>query len=474
MVSLFRINDPFRILFAFGVLIVLRLPVLLAENHILLVEIEWLAIGEALWLGKKLYADVWTSTAPLSALVYTSVVALFGKSYLTLRIGAICLVVYQAYIFNRMMIRHDVYNEKTYLPAFLYVLAMNISSDFATLSPTLMALTCMLLGLQYIIRPDEQGRRDDLLLLGIYIGIATLFYLPSFFFLFFALLSLILFRSSSVRNLLLVSFGVGVVGAMAVIFFLFRETLPNFIEQFVVASFATPAFPYFERLTLLLQFAIPLLLGIVALVAVLRESAFVNFQVSCQQIMLLWSMAALAVGLLLSYGMPFEFSFLVAPLSFFMVHHLLNMRRKFVDAYLYVLIVVFAFLGATGVYMKENRWYWPVDASEMWADATLVEKYQNKRVLVLGDQKAYYLQNQQATPYFAWHLAESSFSENLRQYATLQRLSSAFADDLPELIVDLEGVMPKVFYHLPNLEGLYEPLENGHVYALKRSYGAEK
>ena len=65
----------------------------------------------------------------------------------------------------------------------VYMLFMNLYFDFLTLTPALMSMTFVLLAINNLIKRMDNKTRDELFLLtGIYLGVATLFYLPSFLF----------------------------------------------------------------------------------------------------------------------------------------------------------------------------------------------------------------------------------------------------------------------------------------------------
>ncbi len=466
MIRLFRINDPFRVLIALGILIAIRLPFLLSGKLILTSEIEWLAAGEAIINGKRLYAEVWTTLSPVSVALYSILVGVFGKSFLALRIVAIVLVAWQAFIFNRMLIKHDVYNEKTYLPAFLYMLFMNISTDFMTLSPPLIALTFLVVGLEYIIKPEERGRNDELLRLGITLGLAfsssytALLYVPFTIFAFFV------FRSSSIRNLLLIAFGfLFIVFIVSVFFFLF-DALRPFMQQYLTAYLINIAPSYMTVTSILLQYTLPLFILLIALIFVFRESGFVNFQVSCQQIMLFWAITAVLTFFVADASMPAKYMYLVPVFSFFVAHQLLIIRRIIAFHYLHIIMGCCFILGISGMYFQKSP-YWPIDYQKLWADTNLLETYQGKKLVVLGsDSPAYYFNNTLATPYLQWELASRQHFSQMNRYGTLQDISDAFLSDLPEVIIDKADVIPTVFYHLPNVAERYQNNEPG-IYILK-------
>ena len=161
-------------------------------------------IGEALAGGKDMYKDIWDFTGPLAAGTYSIIHLLFGKSVLAYRTVSIILVVIQCGIFNNLLLKNKAYNQNTYIPALLYMLFMHLSFDFITLSPILMGMTFTLLGINNLFQRMDNTTRDDLFVrIGLYLGIATLFYLPFFFYFVVIIISLLIYTGSILRRIFL-------------------------------------------------------------------------------------------------------------------------------------------------------------------------------------------------------------------------------------------------------------------------------
>ena len=130
-----------------------------------------------------MYSQTFDYTAPLATLVYKYLNLIFGRSYFIHYGFSSLVIVFQAGIFNQLLLKNKAYDENSYLPAFLYTILMISVPDFMTLSPQLMSLTFILLALRNVLRRIDNQVTDELFLnSGIYIGIATMIYLPSFVF----------------------------------------------------------------------------------------------------------------------------------------------------------------------------------------------------------------------------------------------------------------------------------------------------
>ena len=159
MLSFFRLNDPYRLIVIFFLLVFIRFPFFLGDFPLILPELQWMLIGEKMSAGSQLYTELWDDVAPLSATVYWLLDELFGRSPWAFHILGIFLVIFQGYLFNDLLLRNRAFNQNTYVPAFIYMILMNCFFDFSSLPPVLMSLTFILLAITR--RPRRGQRRTD-------------------------------------------------------------------------------------------------------------------------------------------------------------------------------------------------------------------------------------------------------------------------------------------------------------------------
>jgi len=97
---------------------------------------------------------------------------------------AFVLIIAQGFIINRILIINSIVRKNTLLPAFIYVVVMSQSTDLQTLYPALLSNLFLILLLHYMLKIfNETEAYVEILNAGFLVGIATLFYLPSVFFL---------------------------------------------------------------------------------------------------------------------------------------------------------------------------------------------------------------------------------------------------------------------------------------------------
>lgn len=455
MISLFRINDPFRLVLATLILLMFRLPMLIKGVPLTIPELNWMLLGERMAAGYSMYTDIWDNVAPLSAWVYWLLYVLFGKTTWSFHIIAMILVIFQAGLFNRYVIRMGIYHEKTYVPALLYICAINLSFDFMTLSPVLMALTFLLLVLRNIFRLDDKAVDQEIFKTGLYLGIATLFYLPSIFFLVMTLLGFALFKTSSIRYLLIVIYGYVLVLAVYAIFLFYTNGLQEFYQQCILTFITRNIVSYTDLRELLWIFSLPMVLLLITVVRVRTERGFINFQSNSQQIMIIWILVSFPAVLFAPYLAPNQFILFVPALVFFATHYLLMLRRKWL-AEAYFLVFAFALLFNSyhlvfGLVPTDDEFY-----QKLAVKPFELPDMANKKMLVLGNDLSFYRGNRLSTPYLNWEISKNHFSM-LNSYPVLIEISNNLMEDLPEVIVDLtpEQRARQVFERIPSLKERY-------------------
>ena len=120
MLGYFRINDPYRLVIIFFLLLLFRMPYLISSDWLSIPELEWMLVGEKLNEGALLYVDVIDDIGPLSAMVYKGFDFLFGRSPLTIQIIGLIVFFFQIFYINFLALKHKMYNENNYLPVQKY------------------------------------------------------------------------------------------------------------------------------------------------------------------------------------------------------------------------------------------------------------------------------------------------------------------------------------------------------------------
>ncbi len=209
MISIFKINDPYRLILVFILFILLRLPFLISGSLVTTPQLEWMVLGEKMASGATLYVNVYHPTGPVTAGIYWLFNEVFGRSVIPLRITAFLLILFQASLLSLILINHRAYNQNTYVPSLIYIILMTFFPDAPILSPELISMTFLLLAYNLIFRHIGSREKKDWVMMyaGIFFGLAALAYLPSALFLIGASLTLLLFTSTEPRRYFLLVYG---------------------------------------------------------------------------------------------------------------------------------------------------------------------------------------------------------------------------------------------------------------------------
>ena len=105
MLGFFKVNDPYRLIAALGLLLIIRTTFYWIGIPLTIPEVKWMIIGESLGNGGIIYKDLWDHIGPFSAFVYELLYLLFGKTDIPYKVLSVILVIIQAGIFNFLMLK---------------------------------------------------------------------------------------------------------------------------------------------------------------------------------------------------------------------------------------------------------------------------------------------------------------------------------------------------------------------------------
>lgn len=466
MLQFFRTYDPFRLLTVLLFLLALRLPLLLnvffSDIPLLSPVLDFMLVGERVAEGNALYKEVFAGVAPFSAWFYASLDILFGRSVLGYALVGTGLLFIQALIFNTLLLRRDFLLDRGYVPALLYVFFGSISFDYFTVSPVLLSLTFLLLVLREIFTLTENTHDQTLFTIGLYLGIATLFHLPSSIFLFWVSVGLGVFRSTSFRQHLLVLFGFAFPILLLGLYFFWNDSLIDFVVQYVSSISFAPKF-YLSIQDFVILLAFPTLFLVLAVLNMFSSFSLTNYQSYCRQMMIFWLVAAAFSLLLCKYWLPFQFALFLPALAFFGTYYLFSIQRKWISE-----LVFLSVLGGIGLQLWATRTeiFYPIDYSEAIITRPTDFDLKNEKIWVFGKNHSYYIDNKPVTPYLDWKLTQKRI-EALNDYQALLLFYNQIEKDKPQFIIDQEKQLPPLFERIPLLSQKYTT-KDSLIYELKK------
>ncbi len=444
MLRFFRINDPYRLVFIFLILVVIRVVQSSFIEGQFILELKWLLLGEWLDKGFKMYREAYDYTGPLAAMIYKFMDSLFGRSPFAHHVFSSLLIIFQAGLFNRILLRNKAFEENNYLPAFFYVIVALSIPDFMSLSPQLISMTFILKALSSVLRRIDNQATDELFLnSGLYVGTAAMIYLPAAIFFFVFLFSLIVFSSAIIRRHLLYFFGFTLVIGLCAVYFLWRGDIYYFTEFFLRQGLLIEAEQLLSVWEIVHIAGFIIAVFLIAVIKALSSSRLTNFQQRVQQVIWFMFLGGIVCFFLANKKTGLELLYMTPLLAYFLSHYFMLIKRRLFKIFMPG-IVVFGLIGFN-IYGYVNL-----------LDRLLVPEIVvvEERVLVLDENFGYYLNKEACSPCFSKPLCSLAF-DGLDYYEASATIYKMFDHAKPDLIIDEIGIAQRLFFRFPLLEEQY-------------------
>ncbi len=463
MLRYFRINDPYRLVGLLIIMTLLSLPLFIDTTPLTYPELKSFVIGEKVSEGNALYSELIDSTPPLASWFYGLFDLVFGRAVTIRHILAFFILFTQSAFLGIMLIDKKVFAENTYIPSFIFSLLAFISFDSISLTADLLAFGFILLTLNNLFKEIEfRVQRDETIFsLGLFISLASLLsfsysiYMPG------TIIILAIFTRTTLRKYLLMVFGFLLPHLFFVCSYFFLDNLQELWQYFYLPNLRFSSQSLISARSLLLLFAMPLLYLFISLFILNRDARLTKYQSQIFQAMFLWFIVALIQIFFAEDRRPQSLVPLIPPVSFFLTHFLLLIRRrKFAEINLWVMFIGIITVAYLARYNKIERiQYGNLLVKEVTQQA------KGKRILVLDSQPDLFLNNQLATSFYDWGMCRSIF-EQPDYYEHILMVHRSFENDLPEVIIDPKNLMKGFFERIPSLEARYEKSPEG--YRLKK------
>ena len=454
LVRFFRINDPYRLLVILVAMVLVSMPLLLNPAPLMKHELDSIVLGEALSNDWQLYSQLFTNSPPLAALTSHWLYVIFGRSEIAWRLFSLCVLFFQVSFFTILLINNKAHHENTYLPGLIYGLLALFSFDMLSFSPELLASTLMLFALNELFKEIEFRIQRDAIVhsVGFFVGVASLFVLSYALFLPICFILLVIFARLNARKALLLVFGFLLPHILLISIYYLRGNANLLIQNLYLGSFNANEASSFAFTSLLTLGAVPLLFFILSLVMLNREARLTKYQSQLLQVMFLWLPFSAMVLFFSSEIKPHHLVIFLPPLSYFISHYILLIRRKRlaeITVWTFVICVVGVLFLSRATVFKSVKY------ETLFVSESKYNQIKDKRILILSDDKTLLLHNTLATGFYNWRLSEPVFSEQ-DYFENVILVDKAFAQGAPEVIVDPKNLMVNVFNRIPSLKTQYK------------------
>lgn len=463
MLRFFRINDPYRLISLLALLVLAGLPLLIDLPSATMQELKDLVLGEQVG-SKTLYVEIIDRTPPLLAVLDGFLNFFFGRSLLARHVLALLIVFFQASYFAILLINNKAYNENTYVPSLVFGFLCFFSFDVIALTPELIASTLLLLALNNIFKEIEfRVDRDSIVLnLGVFLGLASLVVFSFSIFLLGTVFILVVFARATLRKILLLLFGYGLVHAIVFTVYYYHGRVDDLWMHFYAATLAQEKVMLLPARSLLLLGAFPIGYFVISLFMLTREARFTKYQSQIFQVLFLWLFLALLELLLTATVTPHSLVTFVPTIAYFISHYLLLIRRKWIAE-----VMLWIFIGGllSVGFLARKQLFSDVSYAKLFAPPSpYAARVKDKRVMIVGKDMALYEQNKLGGSFLDWELSRG-YLEQAEDYDNLIRINDAFTGDPPEVIVDENGLMDRILERIPRLKNMYR--KEGNIYWLR-------
>jgi hypothetical protein len=454
VINFFRGNSIVGTLILAILFLFTRIPAYILGVEVSPMEIKYMALAEKMASGEWLYLDIWDNTAPLSAFFYTLLYSIFGKSHTIYLVIAGVLVFTQAIQWNYWLVRTKMYQERNQIPAIVYLLLASLWIDCYTLSPELMANTFLIIALgNVLLHLNEQSQGEKSFEIGVYIGIATMFHLPYYLFLIGIILSFLLFSGTRFKDYVLLCLGTLLPFALISIGFYFKDGFDTFVSFFVFSFVKIHQNTEIPALTYLTIIAIPCILLFFSFLALLQSVGFINYQVRCQQTMLILLIFGV-IGFFINTEISIvSTAILWCSASFFIAHLFLMFKKRLLRDVVFSLFVItsvginYAFL--LKVIPKSLEAYYPPQKK------LIIPPIKGQKVWVLSNDWRWYLYNQAATPFFHWELSKN-YLQKVDYYDIQADIYDRLQSQMPDIILGDTKTIENLLKNLPTIALQYK------------------
>lgn len=467
MLQLFLKYNPVKFTFVFLLLVLIRLVAYWLSIPLTDPEITWLLVGESMTNGFSLYNEIWTSVEPLSAFVYFLIDLLWGKSLLAYFILSLLLVFLQAALLTNGLAKNKVFKERTMLPALFYVLFSSLFFDFYTLSPVLLGSTFIIYAFNRICLQTKVATTEErFFYIGLFTGIASLFYFPFIVFLIFSLFSLGFYTNTSLKQQMVLVLAFLFPHIMILIYYFWTDNLGNYFTYALFNSFYATTAHFIDIPAFIKIAVVPLLLLLAGAANIISNGRYVHYQYNIIKISGFWVLIGIvAMSLERSFSAHVLYLF-VSPLAIFTTHLFLNQSKKKIASE----VAFWAFFG--GILLIS---FYALQKPDAYTTANFIKtappelaslKIEDKKIIVLGDKKEYYINNRIACPYVEWPLAKWQF-QDLQKYENISAIYEVITVNKPDYIMDVDSKMKRLYVSIPSLAKDYEQLDTSVVYRRK-------
>jgi len=345
---------------------------------------------------------------------------------------------------------------------------VTLSFDANKLSPVLLATTFLLFAINSLFKhlDKSDGGSEPVFEVGLFLGIGSMFLYTFPVFLIWAILSLLMFTSVKLNQILLLLLGYFLPVLVMVLFFYFNNAFEDFYIQWVLKGFGFEIFTGAKLYQTVIVYGLPLLVAILGMIKVFGNTRYTTFQNRKHQIMVLFGIFSGVCYFLADNADTYELICLAPFLAFFVTGWFIHIKGAWLPELLFMLFAGFiCLMNYLGVSERFDKNY--VHLSDARIEKTSDKSYiRDKFLLITGDRNDEYYLAKPGSAYLNWEASRYDL-EHPDIYESLISIQQHFENEKPEYIIDNEQVFPAIFERVPELANQYVRVEGTRNFRLK-------
>jgi hypothetical protein len=276
--------------------------------------------------------------------VYAFVTSWAPENSIYSKVLTFLVMIFTAFYLLSINSKHIVIKQRTYLPAFFYILLVSCFVPLQRINPAVFSGFFILFAIDHVLSIyHKDNALDNIFRAGFFIGLASLFYAPSILYLFALLLSILSIRTFNIREWFASLFG-----AMAPWFFFYLYEFVvvgdlTLVHKSANINLLTPVNQDNEGVLVFVFYAYCLILFVATGYYLLNTLPTQKISVRKFHGVFFWiNLVSVSIFVFVP-TVSFELTYIAAlPLTFQFAHYFTTSKRRFWPEFLFFLLIVIA------------------------------------------------------------------------------------------------------------------------------------
>ena len=262
-------------------------------------------------------------------------------------IFAFIILILESFLLNWTLVTHRVIPRNNFLPALIYTSLMSFSPELLTIHPVLLANLFIIFAIKILMGLYNKSEPyQEIFSAGLMVSLASIIYLPSAIFIAIIWTSLFIFRTITVREIIISITGFMIPLVFEGMLFFWNDQFSDFFDRAIlyytrIERFTPPSY--------YLDWTFAAFITILALIAFFRISYLTSETVISVRKRLIISMYFIVIAtftyIYMGSNYVYHSAILLVPLSILISYYFVSLKKKFWAELFYTLLLVIIISG---------------------------------------------------------------------------------------------------------------------------------